>query len=197
MIHKLSFRNVIFTLTIFALALASCVTGQPEPPAVTEFPDDANPAPYPYPAPVEPAAPSAFTLTPYPEPGDESRSQPDAGEYQVITEFATKASDESWNRGMAYIDKEQSALAIAESAPVQIFLTLRGTLPDPCHELRVVVSEPDEKNNINIEVYSVADPALSCIQVVVPFEASVPLGSYDPGHYQVLINGELFSEFDA
>jgi hypothetical protein len=63
--------------------------------------------------------------------------------------------------------------------------------------LRVAVSDPDELNRINIEVYSVADADVICVQVLEPFEETVSLGSFASGTYQVYINGEEIGEFDS
>jgi hypothetical protein len=59
------------------------------------------------------------------------------------------------------------------------------------------VEEPDANNNIAVDVYSVVDPAVICIQVLQAFQASVNLGSFPSGHYTVTVNGELGGEFDA
>lgn len=84
----------------------------------------------------------------------------------------------------------ETDLLVQESFPVQYLLSLSGTLPTPCHQLRVTISEPDEKNEINIAVYSLVDPAEICIQVLEKFETNIPLGSYSSGDYSVLVNGE-------
>jgi hypothetical protein len=72
---------------------------------------------------------------------------------------------------------------------------LNGTLPDPCHELRVVVTPPDASNTINLDVYSVVDTSVACIMVIEPFSATIPLGSYTSGEYIVRVNGEELGTF--
>lgn len=86
---------------------------------------------------------------------------------------------------------------IMESYPIQVMLTLQGSLPTPCNQLRVIAKPPDEQNRILVEVYSVIDPKKVCVQVLEPFEANIGLGSFPPGHYSVWANGEPIGEFNA
>ena len=76
-------------------------------------------------------------------------------------------------------------------------VNLNGSLPDPCHELRVVRSGPDAENRIDLDVYAVVDPGDICITVIEPFSASIPLGSFEGGTYSVWVNGEKLGEFDS
>jgi len=94
-----------------------------------------------------------------------------------------------------YIDS--ATLIAATSYPPQIFLLLNGSLPTPCHQLRVEVSEPDGQNRVRVEAYSLVDPNAICVQVLKAFEASIRLGSYASGHYTVWLNGKRVGEFDA
>ncbi len=98
-------------------------------------------------------------------------------------------------RGNAYLDSVE--LLILESYPLQFTLALKGDLPTPCNQLRVDVSPPDLENKIMVDVYSVSQPDMICVQVLQPFEENVPLGSFSSGHYTLWINGELIAEFDA
>lgn len=98
------------------------------------------------------------------------------------------AGDDKLIRGEVTII--EADLQIQENEPDQYVLILSGTLPTPCHRLRVTISEPDEKNQIDVDVYSVVDPAEICIQVLEPFEANIPLGSYPSGEYSVFVNGQ-------
>ncbi len=84
---------------------------------------------------------------------------------------------------------------LLESFPVQVRLNVSGNLPTPCHMLRAEVNEPDTQNRIEVELYSLVEPDVICIQVIQPFESTIPLGEYPPGGYQVYLNGELVGEF--
>jgi len=94
-----------------------------------------------------------------------------------------------------YIDEAE--LAILESFPVQVELVIRGTLPTPCASLEWSAQPPDEQGRILVEVYSVQDPGLDCIQVLQDLEERLPIGSYSEGSYSVWLNGDLVGEFDA
>ena len=73
-------------------------------------------------------------------------------------------------------------------------IRISGALPTPCHNIRVIVSEADDNNNIQVEVYSLSDPNEICIQVLEPFEIIVPLGVYTSGEYQVVVNEKGIGE---
>lgn len=103
--------------------------------------------------------------------------------------------DDKKLRSTTYLDSVQ--LLILESYTVQINLQLAGSLPTPCHQLRVAIDPPDKENRIYIDVYSVVDPDKMCIQVLEPFTTALSLGSFPTGHYQVYINNELIGEFDS
>jgi len=109
--------------------------------------------------------------------------------------YAPKPGDVSLLRGAVFIDSVQ--LLIMESYPPQIALILKGSLPTPCNELRVLVNQPDAENRIHVEAYSVSDAGKVCIEVLAAFEVNVHLGSYPPGHYTVLVNGKQVDDFDS
>ena len=109
--------------------------------------------------------------------------------------YAPRASDRDLISGPVYLDSAD--LLTLESYPLQFVLALTGNLPTPCHQLRLDVQPPDGENRIEVRVYSVADPDEVCIQVLEPFEVSLPLGSFPAGHYTLIVNGENVAEFDA
>jgi hypothetical protein len=90
-----------------------------------------------------------------------------------------QAADQSLKRGEAFV--EGMDILVMESFPPQYTLSLQGTLPTPCHQLRVEVAPPDSRNQIQVSVYSVVDPNAICTQVLAPFEASVPLQGMPTG----------------
>src|SRR5262245_30788235 len=81
-----------------------------------------------------------------------------------VNPLEPKPGDEKLTRGEVFI--QESDLLIRESFPPQISLVFRGDLPTLCHELRAVVNSPDKENKINVDVYSVVDPNMACIQVL-------------------------------
>lgn len=112
-----------------------------------------------------------------------------------LNPLAPKPSDDNLTRGNVFLQEYE--LLIRESFPPQISLVFRGDLPTPCHELRAVVNSPDEENKIIVDVYSVVDPNIACIQVLEPFDASIDMGIFPSGHYTVWINGQMAGEFDT
>jgi hypothetical protein len=108
----------------------------------------------------------------FPRPGDKQLQQAEV--YDIATELLTM-----------------------ESYPVQFLLVIRGNLPTPCHELRMVFLEHHTEPKVELKVYSVVEPDAICVQVLQPFEQNVNLGSFPAGHYTIWINGEQVAEFDA
>jgi len=100
-----------------------------------------------------------------------------------------------WARGNAFVNDTQ--LAIMESFPIQVMLTLEGELPTPCNYLTIDIAAPDADNTINVEVYSLVSPAETCIQVIEPFSEniSLPTGELADGTYAIFVNGEKVGEF--
>jgi len=109
--------------------------------------------------------------------------------------YLPEPGDSALSRGKVFIDS--SDLLIMESYPIQVALALKGSLPTPCNQLRVVANPPDGQNRIQVEVYSVVDPEQMCVQVLEPFEVNLNLGSFPTGHYTVLVNGEVVGKFDS
>ena len=89
----------------------------------------------------------------------------------------------------------ESEVVLLESYPVQVRLSLKGTLSTPCHHLRAKVSQPDAQNRIQVEVFSLYDPNEICIQMLQAFETNISLGSYSGGSYTVWLNGVQVGEF--
>lgn len=102
------------------------------------------------------------------------------------------AGDDKLIRGEVSI--LETELQSQASDPTQYVLFLSGTLPTPCHHLRVNIPEPDEKNQIQVEVFSLVDPADICIQMLEPFEINIPLENYSSGNYAVFVNGRPVSK---
>lgn len=125
----------------------------------------------------------------YPNPSYPNPSAPQTGD------FAPQPGDADLLRGEVYLDSTE--LLTLESFPLQFMLSLKGSLPTPCHQLRVAVSPPDPENIIRVDVYSVTDPDTICIQILQTFEVNFPLGSYPTGHYTVWVNGKQVTEFDT
>jgi hypothetical protein len=165
---RMKYLSILLLLFMLLSACSNLPPAAPEMPASTSAPSYPN----------EPSYPNQPTAG---APG----SQP----------YAHQPGDEALERGEVFLDS--SEVLVMESYPVQIMLTLKGSLPTPCHQLRIKTNPPDVKNRIQVEAYSVVDPAQICTQVLQPFEANLGLGSFPSGHYSVWVNGEMVGEFDA
>ncbi len=139
--------------------------------------------------PLDTEAPPTGTAPVMVEPPERRAPQP------INSEYLPQREDGNWVQGNVFI--EHSELLIMESYPIQVMLVLQGSLPTPCNQLRVIAKPPDEQNRIQVEVYSVIDPAKACLQVLEPFEVSIGLGSFPTDNYSVRVNGEVVGEFDS
>ncbi len=173
-------KRMVFWLTIIAVLLAACGTELVQPPA-TEAPKGPPPTKAPLladqspDAPISNETPSAVEATPSP-------LEPLPDEEKMI-------------HGGAFV--ESAEVVLLESNPVQVNLVVKGTLPTPCHFLRAEVGEPDENGRIDVKLYSLTEPGVICIQVLQPFETTIPLGSYPGGSYTVYVNGKEAGKFEV
>jgi len=158
-------------------------------------PDRPDGEPYPAPVggePVEIDAP-AFKVDPYPKPDDLKPVGSDFGFTPIDHEYAPAPGDDKLHRGNVFI--EESGIIFLESLPVQVRLQLLGNLPTPCHQLRAIVSPPDDQHRIQVEIYSLTDPEKVCTQVLQPFNATIPLGGFIEGSFLVYVNGGEVGSF--
>lgn len=98
-------------------------------------------------------------------------------------------------RGPVYLGEMQ--LFIMESYPVQVSLHILGELPTPCHTFSYSITDPNDKMEIHIDVFSIVEDEAVCVQMVQPFEENIPIpmaGKAD-GNYSVWVNGEIVGEF--
>jgi hypothetical protein len=91
-------------------------------------------------------------------------------------------------RGNAFV--ENSTIEATGRVPV---LYLSGFLPTPCHQLKVDVKQDETSGEVQVEVYSLVDSSVMCIQVVEPFDTQVDL-PLAAARYQVTLNGEVIGE---
>ncbi len=80
-------------------------------------------------------------------------------------------------------------------APRRVAIYFIGSMPSVCSVLRIDISPPDDERRIFVEVYSLADPTMSCDRVFQRFEAAILLGIYTDGRYTVWVNGGLVGDF--
>jgi hypothetical protein len=185
----------IFSLLIISLLLAACAGPvSTAPVAENAYPAVSSPistASISYPSPIgEIPLPN---LPAYPEPGI-----PITGTLAIPPSgYEPQPGDGILQRDQVTVNLANSQITKTASVPTQVTAILEGNLSDLCHQLRVVVVPSYSLSTINISVYTVVDTGLSCIMMIKPFTASIPLGSYSGGHYSVYVNGQLLGEFDA
>lgn len=143
-------------------------------------------APTSYPGPVIVTAIPTTSI--YPEPGTP---------VLPISGYEPQPGDNLLQRDQVQLDMVNNQLVVMTTHPTQAEIILTGSLSDPCHQLRAVFTPSSADKEIHLEVYSLYDPNVSCITVIKPFSATIPLGSYAGGHYKVFVNGQLVGEFDA
>ncbi len=141
-----------------------------------------------------PAMIAPFDETPNPNPDDQLKPHPTGlvGQ-QPLPSFDPMPGDEKLQQGPAFVD--HSELFSLSSEPYRVALHITGSLPTPCHQLRVKTDQPDRDRQIAVTVYTVVNPEMVCTQVIKPFEISVPLSSLPAGTYQVAVNGQKVGDF--
>ncbi len=128
-------------------------------------------------------------------------SQPVASPVPVTPQennpYAPQAGDETLTRGDVEI--VSVSVPMAGSFPSQVSVSLAYRLPTPCYQLRVSISQPDNQNRIQLDIYGVApkDKPCNLMALITPQETNISLGSFPAGHYIVLVNGQQAGEFDA
>lgn len=78
---------------------------------------------------------------------------------------------------------------LADVTPLRTELTILGSMPSVCNELRIKVNPPDDVYQIFIEIYSIVNPDVDCENVFQQFETSILLGEYSAGQYSIWVNG--------
>jgi inhibitor of cysteine peptidase len=89
--------------------------------------------------------------------------------------------------GLATVEKID--ILTLESFPVQIFVIASGYLPNPCTEIYQIIQQR-EGNTFFITIKTYRSQEV-CIQVIAPFEETIPLEVYGlpAGTYTVEVNG--------
>lgn len=192
-------RKTIYPLFLWIsllILLAGCAPlqpqSQPTPLAPTNpAPTGGDQLPSATPAPLPTAVQS--------EPSPTSLDTPVSSDRPYIPRppaWEPQPGDEQLKRAEVFV--EQFDFQVMESFPPQYRLSLQGSLPTPCHKLRIRIHPPDAQKRILVEVYALVnpDPNLVCIQVLEPFSATLALEVQESGHYTVWINDQQIAEFD-
>jgi hypothetical protein len=110
--------------------------------------------------------------------------------------LAPQLSTPKLQRDTVFIDYSRSMIVMAATSRNQVYVYLVGSLPDPCHMLRISQVTSTSSNVINLDVYSLYDPTLACITVIQPFTVTYSLGSFSPGMYSMFVNGVKLGTFE-
>lgn len=116
---------------------------------------------------------------------------------QFDNPYAPQPGDNDLMGGEIEIDA--ASVSLAKSQPPQVIVNLAYFPATPCYQLRVLVSGPNDQNQINLKAYGVAPKNKPCnlMALATPLQASLNLGSLPKGHYTVLLNDNQIGEFDA
>jgi len=123
-----------------------------------------------------------------------SESTPSAAVPGGSNPYAPQSGD-----GALSIDTATFVSAEVSKNDAQTLLDIAYRLPTPCHQTRVVVTQPDATGRINIKLYSLFVPNKPCalMALATPLHAKLDLGNFPKGHYTVYVNDEKAVEFDG
>lgn len=184
-------------LTLLGLATALCLSAcapatLPAPEAVfTQMPTPTA-QPLPTEGPKDMTTPDVANDSAGALPQEGSGNSNDNPPYTLLeaAQVAPQPDEAKLDHGPVFLDASE-VISLEGVAAAQPALHFTGSLPDPCHALRVNVAAPDASNDIQVEVYSVVlNPDMMCAQVLVPFEVTVPVTDLSAGTYRILVNDQ-------
>lgn len=127
---------------------------------------------------------------------DQPVSSDDPNGAPAVADWQPQPGDDQLVRGEVQITATE--ILTLESFPPQFLVTLQGSQPTPCHQVRAVIGEVDQVHStIAIEVYAVVDAEVICAQVIEDFELNLPLGSFPAGQYTLTVNGAEIGQIVA
>lgn len=89
--------------------------------------------------------------------------------------YAPQPGDARLQRGDVSI--EQVEIADMSGGAVQL-LTISGSLPTPCHSLRLQIPPAASADGVlRIRAWSISDPAVMCAQMLQPFTVQLPISA--------------------
>jgi hypothetical protein len=109
------------------------------------------------------------------------------------SDLATLADTSASRTTSAFIYRQASLEDIeiqpSESLPLQVHVVVRGYLSDGCTKIDRITQERTD-NDFSITITTIRPADLNCIQVIVPFEETIPLDVTDlnAGVYTVTVN---------
>jgi hypothetical protein len=184
---RLKSLSIILLLTLALTACGGELLPLPQPTAIILHPDAAAVP-----------TPTAFKLPSSTPPSSANEATPEATAIKippVSTDMLPKPADQILKKGTAEVTTAQ--VIQLPTDPPQYVVHITGDTPTPCHKLRVSVDVSKNDNRVVMESYSVFDPKVICLQMVQPFEVTVPLGKLPVNDYTVWLNGQQVGEIKA
>ncbi len=129
----------------------------------------------------EPAATPIITLT---ETVQDNQS--------ILNPFNPVPGDDALIRSQAFVDTVQWD---NPQNTKEVSLIFKGSMPTPCHQLRLNFLPLTADKRLDVEAYSVSNPDEVCTQVIQEFEAAVSLTGLGQGDYTLFANGQEMLRF--
>ncbi len=108
-------------------------------------------------------------------------------------QYAPKPEDSSMTKaGVILTSLDLSELA--DATPLRTQLTILGSMPSVCNELRIKINPPNDEYQIFIEIYSIVNPNLNCENVFQQFETSILFGEYSAEQYSIWVNNSFVGD---
>ena len=158
---KQTFINAVIVLSLAVILISACAGGTTSPGNRVDEGDESAPS----------KVDSVSTLFPYPPPLEK-----------------VGPVDGNLNPDSVIIDGSQ--VVPFDDSPSGYGVRIMGTIPTPCHRILVDEDEPDDQDQIFIDLYAVSNPDEICIQVIEVFDITIPLEVYDPDVHTIWVNGE-------
>ncbi len=184
--------KILSIFLLLALILTACngeLLPLPQPTAIILHPVDTpveSPTIIPLPTGTPSSTLSAKEVNPTPIP---PKIPP------VSTDMLPKPADQILNQGVAEATSAQVIQLQAD--PPKYVVHITGNTPTPCHKLRVSVVISKGDNRVVMKAYSVFDPKVICLQVIHPFDVTVPIDKLPINDYTVWLNDQQVGEIKA
>ena len=137
--------------------------------------------------------------TPAPGPSASETANPETKVSLMFTASAPETYQPNSSDSGMMVDQvflDSVTVQQSTSLPPNVLAILRGSLPTPCHLLRVVSLLSTQPDQIVLKAYSLFKKGQICIQKVQPFEVAMPLTK--PGvadTYHLSVNGKEYLTF--
>lgn len=114
----------------------------------------------------------------------------DVNGYQFTYDFDLQAQGAEVQVIRADTIIESAEVLVLESFPPQLMLNVKGSQPDGC-DYPVQIEQNQEGKTITVHIFRELPMDIMCPMILREYEASIPLGSLDPGEYKIDVNGVI------